>query len=109
MQWWQNLKTRWGIQTDARMVKLWVVFAITGSTAAYIAKPLLANLGLDGLPLLVRIPLRLLLILPLYQVLLLAIGACAGEHRWYFWFLRKMWRLTHEGPPQKTSEHIKKA
>jgi hypothetical protein len=101
MQGWQKLKVRWGIKTNARMAKIWVVFAVTGSLSAYIARPMLDNLGLGTLPLLLRVPLRLVLILPVYQCILLALGAVAGEYRWFMWFLKKMWRITKAGPPNE--------
>lgn len=99
MQWWHNLKRKWGIASNARMAKLWVVFALTGSASAWASRPLTDWLGLPGLDAWLRIPLRLVLIFPFYSILLLLLGSLAGEQRWYGWFVRRMWRLTRSGPP----------
>jgi len=99
MGWWQSLKRRWGIRSDARMAKLWVVFAITGSASAWVARPFTEWLGLGELPFWLRLPVRLIVILPFYQIVLLTLGTLAGERLWYTWFLKKLWRMTKAAPP----------
>ena len=81
------------------MAKLWVVFALTGSASAWASRPMTDWLGLPALDAWLRIPLRLVLIFPFYSALLLLLGTLAGERRWYTWFVRRMWRLTRNGPP----------
>ena len=47
----QKLKKRWGIETNTQLVIIFVVFAITGSSAAKLASPLTGFLLLYiGLP-----------------------------------------------------------
>ena len=67
-----------------------IVFAITGSLALYCAGTLLdlINISVDNTNTLVYWTLRIILILPVYQVLLLLIGAIFGEFK-YFWAMEK--------------------
>ena len=92
-RWWQNLKVRWGIATDARMAKLWVVFALAGSGSGWLGRQGLVWLGLTDLPLWQTVLLRLGGVFVIYPVVLLLLGALAGEAKWYAAFLRKLFRM----------------
>lgn len=93
----QKLKTRWGIQSNLQLLLILVVFAITGSSSVYVAKPFLDLLGMD----VGNFPdtwwgrsgywtLRILLIFPFYQVLLLIFGWLFGQFRFFWNFEKKM-------------------
>jgi len=43
----EKLKQRWGLKSNFQVVIILVVFAITGSTAAFISKPILTYLGIE--------------------------------------------------------------
>lgn len=90
----EKLKQRWGVTSNFQLVIIFIVFAITGSTSAYISKPVLSLIGIerDGMyPFLYWI-LYFVLILPVYKVLLLCIGTLFGQ-RVFFWnFVKKMLR-----------------
>lgn len=90
-----KLKARWGIASNYQLVIIFIVFAITGSSSVYVAKPFLDWVGLD----LANFPdafwspwvywfLRLLLIFPFYQVLLLIFGWLFGQFS-FFWNMEK--------------------
>jgi len=66
-----KLKQRWNITSNWQLLIIFIVFAITGSTAAYISKPITNALGItkESMSLWLYWPVRLLLIFPLYQVL----------------------------------------
>ena len=86
-----TLKQRWGITSNLQLIIIFVVFALTGSASVWLAKPLLHALHLDALNPWVRIPLRILLIFPIYQVVLVCLGTVFGQ-RLFFWnFVQKMW------------------
>lgn len=73
------------------MAVIFIVFALTGSASVWVAKPVLAWLPLEQMPAWQRIPLRLVLIFPLYQVILVAIGTLFGQ-RVFFWnFVMRLW------------------
>lgn len=87
-----KLKKRWNINSNWQLLVIFVVFAITGSTAAYLSKPLTTFLGItkDNLSLWLYWPFRLLIIFPAYQVLLVLIGAVFGQFKFFWNFEKKM-------------------
>lgn len=90
----KKLKERWNIKSNFQFVIIFIVFAITGSTAAYVSRPLSDALGIqkDNLPYWIYLPVRLIIIFPLYQILLIAIGTLFGQFKFFWWFEKKMLR-----------------
>lgn len=91
----QKLKARWGIDSNFQLIIIFIVFAITGSSSVYVAKPFLDWIGFDreSFPDAFWSPyaywfLRLVLIFPFYQVLLLAFGWLFGQFN-FFWEMEK--------------------
>ncbi len=89
----QNLKERWGIQSNFQLTVIFIVFAITGSASAWLSKPfciwlriLKEDFGFWFTPI------RLLLIFPIYQVLLVFIGFIFGQFKFFWSFEKKMLR-----------------
>lgn len=72
------LKNKWGIENSLQFTIIMLVFAVTGSAAAYLSKPLIVLLGLENLSKIVYWPLRLLLVFPIYQILLVFFGYIFG-------------------------------
>ncbi|WP_159777731.1 DUF6787 family protein [Flavobacterium sp. 9AF] len=87
-----KLKQRWNINSNWQLIIIFIVFAITGSTAAYISKPITNYLGItkDSMSIWLYWPLRLILIFPLYQVLLVLIGWIFGQFHFFWEFEKKM-------------------
>lgn len=86
----KKLKSRWNIKTNFQFFIILLVFALTGSTAAWIAKPILAYLGItkETVSLWVYYPLYMVLIYPFYKILLLVYGALFGQFP-FFWNIAK--------------------
>ena len=93
----EKLKKKWGIQSNFQLLIICIVFAITGSASVYVAKPFLTWVGLDQ----TNFPdawwsgvlywsMRLLLIFPFYQILLVFFGWIFGQHRFFWAFEKKM-------------------
>ena len=110
MNYLSRLKERWGITSDRQLLIILIVFAITGSGSLRIASPMLDYAGITGIanPW-IRIPLRILAILPVYQVLLLVTAALFGQFH-FFLNLQKRWfrlgnknRRADEKSGQKTT------
>lgn len=76
------------------MAVIFVVFAITGTAASFLSKPILEWLGItrDTLHPLLYWPLYILIILPVYKVLLVLIGTIFGQHIFFKNFVFKMLR-----------------
>ncbi len=92
-----GLKERWGIQSNWQLLVIFWVFAITGSASVFVAKPFLNWIGLsrDSFPLSwwsgwVYWSLRILLIFPIYQILLVLLGWLFGQFRFFWNFEKKM-------------------
>jgi hypothetical protein len=87
----ERLKKKWGIESNVQLALVFVVFAITGSGSVRLSGPVLDFLGINSLENnWIRIPLRLILIFPVYQVLLLVVAALFGQFR-FFLNLQKRW------------------
>ncbi|RTY95238.1 DUF6787 family protein [Flavobacterium sp. GT3R68] len=87
----KELKKRWGIESNFQLTMIFIVFAITGSSSAWLSKPVCTWLGIskDDLGFWFT-PIRLLLIFPLYQVLLVVIGFLFGQFKFFWAFEKKM-------------------
>ena len=86
----KKLKERWGITSNFQIVIIFVVFGITGSVSAYISGPL-TNLiiGESDLPWLLKILIRIIVLTPIYQVLLLFFGYIFFQYRFFYNFVKK--------------------
>jgi len=88
----QKLKTRWGIRSNFQLVVIFIVFAINGSASAKIGIFLMNCIGLtkeNMQPVLFYIVAGIL-ILPLYPLLLMAVGWVFGQSEFFFPFAKKM-------------------
>ena len=86
----EKIRKLFKVDSNYQLFIVNIVFAITGSLALYCAGILLdlINISVDNTNTLVYWTLRIILILPVYQVLLLLIGAIFGEFK-YFWAMEK--------------------
>ncbi|WP_248723387.1 DUF6787 family protein [Seonamhaeicola sp. ML3] len=87
-----KLKERWGINSNWQIIVIFIVFAITGSTASYIGKPILnyLNITSEGLGTFGYWFLRILLLFIVYQFLLVGFGWLFGQHKFFWAFEKKM-------------------
>ena len=86
----ERLKERWGITSNFQIIIILIVFAITGSTATKIAGPLtdLIGLNVETTNKWIYWPVRILLIFPIYQILLVFFGWLFGQFN-FFWAIEK--------------------
>ncbi|MFT4850231.1 MAG: Na+-driven multidrug efflux pump [Sediminicola sp.] len=90
----KKLKKKWGIESNWQLFVILLVFSITGYSSLIIAKPILSFIGLSQEatnPWVYR-PLRILLIFPFYQVLIVFYGWLFGQFRFFWDFEKKMLR-----------------
>ncbi|MCC8358621.1 DUF6787 family protein [Salinimicrobium sediminilitoris] len=92
-----KLKQRWGISSNWQILIIFIVFGLTGSSSLYVAKPALEFLGLtrmnfssDLLGGVGYYALRILMIFPVYQVLLVTYGWIFGQFRFFWQFEKNM-------------------
>ena len=100
--WIERLRQRWNLGSTLQVIVVLVVFACTGFTILFIKKPLLRFLaGSDGDTALASI-LYYILILPLYNVILLAYGFLFGQFSFFWAFEKRLFkRISSLGKTKK--------
>ena len=90
----ENFKKRWNITSNWQLVVIFIVFAVTGSSAAYLSKPILDWVGIssESVSLWIYYPLYIILIFPVYQLLLVFFGFIFGQFTFFWAFEKKMLR-----------------
>ena len=86
----EKLKVKWGIHSNFQVIMIFIVFGITGSLSLKIAGPFLdfIHVTKGNFNSFLYWTLRILIILPIYQVLLLLVGAVLGQFT-FFWNFQK--------------------
>ncbi len=89
-----NFKHRWNITSNWQVIVIFIVFAITGSTSALLAKPILTIFGISKTLVTpwLYYPLYVLIIFPVYQILLVTFGFIFGQFKFFWAFEKKMLR-----------------
>ena len=85
-----KLKNKWNVKNNFEVILILLTFSITGSLSIYVAKPVLHffNINKETLNVWAYYPLRILIIFPCYQVLLMIVGTLLGQFR-FFWEFQK--------------------
>jgi len=104
----QGLKKRWGIRSNLQLTIIFIVFALTGSASAWLSRPFCLWLGITKEDIgFWFTPVRLLMIFPIYQILLVFIGTLFGQFQFFWAFEKKMLRSMKLGfllPKEKNNQ-----
>ena len=91
------LKEKWNISSNYQLIVIFIVFAITGTASAKLAVPLLEFLNIypsifDNVKLgnLLYTLLRILVIFPIYQILLIVVGVFFFQFKFFWEFEKKI-------------------
>jgi len=90
---WEKLKVKWNVETDRRMVWIFIIFAITGSSVTFVRKPFtqfVFNKSNYGALHWYELIITIVVVYLVYQVLLFTIGSLLGEYKFVRWFVLKM-------------------
>lgn len=87
-----SFKNKWKIKSNFQFLIIMLVFSITGSLTLYIVDPLLLffNIVDDNFSNFQYWFLRIFIIFPIYQILLIIIGSIFGQFRFFWNFEKKM-------------------
>lgn len=87
-----KLYKRWDVTYRWELIAIFLAFAVTGSTAGRLSNPLMELIGLsrDMISGWVYWPVRILLIFPIYQILLVIFGWIFGQYIFFKTFAIKM-------------------
>ena len=90
-----KLKKRWGIDSNFQILKIFIVFGITGTTASLIPEGFYSFIGLSkqNLPLIFYWIIRIMLMTIIYQFILVFVAFLFGEFKFFWKFVRKFLNL----------------
>ena len=93
----KNFKHRYNITSNAQLLVILLVFAITGSSSALLVKPILEFFGIlkTSISILLYYFLYFIFLFPVYQILLLSFGKIFGQFPFFLKFELKMLRSLH--------------
>ncbi len=88
----KKLKHKWVLKHRWEMIRVFIVFAITGSTSAYIGKPIFNLLGItkESLNPFFYWVFFIIIGLVFYQILLVSFGWLFGQFNFFWEFEKKM-------------------
>ena len=88
----KKLATKWQVTYRWELIAIFLVFAITGSTSAKISGPIIELLNLKEFiqNSFLFWTVRILIIFPIYQVLLVIVGWFFGQFKFFWAFEKKM-------------------
>ena len=90
----KKLKERWGITSNFQIIIIFIVFGITGSVSAVISGPLTEYLiGDANINSFIKFLIRIIVLTPIYQVLLLFFGLIFFQFNFFFKFVKKFLSL----------------
>ena len=86
-----KLKHRWGINSNLQVLKIFIVFGITGSTAAWISDPICDFFGIstENLKTVFYWVVRIILITIVYKFILIFVAFLFGEFNFFWNFIKK--------------------
>ena len=88
----KKFKLKYGIESNYQLVIVFVVFGITGSTAAYISDPIMEfiNIKKSDLNIFIYWTIRVLVITFVYQIILLLVAFVFGQFKFFWNFEKKI-------------------
>jgi len=86
-----KLKHRWSINSNLQVLKIFIVFGITGSTAAWISDPICDFFGIstENLNTVFYWVVRIVLITIVYKFILIFVAFLFGEFNFFWNFIKK--------------------
>lgn len=90
----KKLENRWIVTYKWEMIRIFIVFALTGTSSMYVSRPIIKLLGItkENLNLVVYWVLYIIIGLIFYQILLISFGWLFGQFKFFWEFEKKMLR-----------------
>lgn len=88
----KKLERKWVLNAKWEMIRVFIVFAITGSSSLFVGRPIIAWLGItkENLNPILYWVLFIVIGLIFYQILLVFFGWIFGQHEFFWNFEKKM-------------------
>jgi hypothetical protein len=84
----QKIRNLFKVESNIQLLIVNIVFAVTGTASVYFAGIIINILGLQSLNTFLYWTFRILLLVPVYQILLIIVGTLFGQFT-YFWQMEK--------------------
>ena len=84
----QKIRNLFKVNSNTQLLIVNIVFAVTGTASVYLAGVIIDFFGLNALNTILYWSLRILLLVPVYQILLIIVGTLFGQFS-YFWHMEK--------------------
>jgi hypothetical protein len=90
----KKLEKKWILDYKWEMIRVFMVFAITGSSSLFVGRPIIEFIGItkENLNPLLYWVLFIIIGLVFYQILLVSFGWLFGQHKFFWEFEKKMLR-----------------
>lgn len=89
----QKLEKKWAVQYKWEMIRIFIVFSLTGSSSVFIGRPIIKLLGITQANLGIFYWLfNIVLCIIFYQILLVVFGWLLGQFAFFWEFEKKMLR-----------------
>ncbi|OIQ23931.1 DUF6787 family protein [Lacinutrix sp. MedPE-SW] len=90
----KKLENKWIVKQRWEIIRIFIVFAITGSSSVLVGKPIIKFIGItkENLNIFVYWVLYIIIGLIFYQILLVTIGWLLGQGKFFWEFEKKMLR-----------------
>lgn len=90
MSFFEKLKERWGITSNWRLIKILLIFSLTGMSAVQIRKLVFPFIGITSeTPTWLYILIWLILITPAYYLFMVIFSTLLGEKEFFFGMMKK--------------------
>ena len=90
----KKLEHKWVVDYRWEMIRIFIVFAVTGSSSMYVGRPIMKLIGItkENLNPVIYWVLFIIIGLFFYQILLVTFGWIFGQHKFFREFEKKMLR-----------------
>lgn len=93
----KKLEKRWIVDEKWQIIRIFIIFAITGTSSLYVTNPIFEAIGFtkdafgnNSFFIILYYVLKFIAILPFYKILLLIFGWIFGEYKFFLSFVKKM-------------------
>ncbi|MFK7781993.1 DUF6787 family protein, partial [Psychroserpens sp.] len=88
----KKLENKWILEYKWEMIRVFIVFAITGSSSVFVGRPMMKLIGItkENLNPFIYWVLFIIIGLIFYQILLVSFGWLFGQHKFFWEFEKKM-------------------
>jgi len=89
---WVRMRTRWGVESDWSVVAILASFSLAGGLVLRVSRPIMHVVVPPDAPRWLWWTVRVTLIPPVYEVILLIIGTLLGQRAFFWGKQKRLWK-----------------